>query len=79
MLPNFLRKFFVQDSANGDAPPPPPEGIVVVKCPKCGQENRSTVGWLKYSQSLKCTGCGVVGAVEFKNREIAVPDSELSA
>jgi hypothetical protein len=73
MLPNFLRNLFGGGSANEDVPPPPPEGIVVVKCPECGQENRSTVGWLKYSQSLRCAGCGAAGAIEFKSRDIAVP------
>ena len=78
MLSNMLHSLFV--GADVDATPrPPPEGIVVVKCPECGHENRSTVGWLKYSQSLKCTGCGVAGTVQFKSRDVAVADSELSA
>jgi hypothetical protein len=68
MLPNFLRDLFVGDTGNGDATPRrPPEGIVLVKCPSCGQENRSTVGWLKVCQSLKCTSCGAAGSIQFKS------------
>ena len=70
MLPNLLRNLFVGDSAN-DVAPRLPEGIVVVKCPECGHENRSTVGWLKVSQSLKCTSCGVAGTIQFKSQDIA--------
>jgi predicted RNA-binding Zn-ribbon protein involved in translation (DUF1610 family) len=72
MLPNLLRNLFSGDSAKEDPARRAPEGIVVVKCPGCGQENRSTVGWLKYSQSLKCTGCGVVGPIEFKSRDCEI-------
>jgi transposase-like protein len=72
MLWNLLRNLFVGISFKGDAATQSKldDREIAFNCPKCGQENRKTIGWLKANHSFTCAGCGAAATIQFKSRTI---------
>lgn len=49
---------------------------LTIRCPRCGQEHRKSIAWLRNNTDMPCAGCGQIIALESEELRAGIDEAD---